>query len=479
MAKMISDMVGGVPLGETETGSAWVLKALHPADKSVLTAPMPVNETRQFASVQFDQMEVESIPSTFSTSLPWDMDIFVHRDPCLLYSFVKRQAGHADVVGYRFSTQHGVPDYDAAKSWVRLYSEKFRLTSHSFTAYFDAASTSDQGHIVCGQVEYPRMNSCAHTTGMTLDLQAHIPYTFYQDPLPTYDNIMQSTRCYQAPASMGVYAPSKLQNIGKWVSTNDTQAMLGLAETGNTFINLGDTSIYEELAPAGFYGTFPYMSMAGPDGFKPVFQQVDTSMTVVFMRGCSATSQWRTTMRWSLDFFVRPGSPYAPFVRMPPVEDHMALKMYAEVSRRMPDGFDGSHNFLGTLLPLIAKIASSVLPSVVPAISEWIGGRQEQRNQERQAGIISKSAGLGELALGRLLGPKRQLAKKHVPAFNRAMDLIRPLWQASEARKKRKVSRRGLQIDRPSAYKRSLPAPQVDEDEIEPPRRSRKIRRDD
>ena len=52
-----------------------------------------------------------------------------------------------------------------------------------------------------------------------------------------------------------------------------------------------------------------------------------------------------------MDMMVRPGTIYAPFVRMPPVEDHLAFKMYAEVSRRMADCYPSRYNNLGALIP--------------------------------------------------------------------------------------------------------------------------------
>lgn len=53
MSDAIDDLTGGIPLGESEVGKAWCLKALHPADTSVLSSPMPTYETRSLASVAF------------------------------------------------------------------------------------------------------------------------------------------------------------------------------------------------------------------------------------------------------------------------------------------------------------------------------------------------------------------------------------------------------------------------------------------
>ena len=91
------------------------------------------------------------------------------------------------------------------------------------------------------------------------------------------------------------------------------------------------------------------------DGFSDeipfVFDQMDSSITSIFYTGLASTSTLRLTMRLTMDMMVRPGTIYAPFVRMPPVEDHLAFKMYAEVSRRMADDLSVRYNNLGALIP--------------------------------------------------------------------------------------------------------------------------------
>lgn len=72
----------------------------------------------------------------------------------------------------------------------------------------------------------------------TQDTGGHVPWVFYQDPRPTYENIIQGTRCYQGHARDGFYAPSKLTNLGRWIHTNQTNGMLG--------------SMVSSVNPAGF-----------------------------------------------------------------------------------------------------------------------------------------------------------------------------------------------------------------------------------
>lgn len=385
LSGVVSNLSGGVPLGETDVGRLWCLKALHPAESSVLTAPMPVNETRQFSSVHFVQMDVQSMPATFDAAKTWDLTLYVLRDPCLLYAWAKTQAGAATVYGYTHATQYNNVTYQDGYVAVRDACEKFRITSHSMTAYFDGATETDQGHCVCGQTEFPRMNANVMFAG-TLDVQAALPMTYYQDPLPTYDNIVQATRTFQGPARAGVYAPSKLQNLGKWTTTNQGNNLFG--SSSGQFTALGRSLSYAENAITAWYNTFPYMVTGAGQPFPIVYDQTDTSMTTIFFRGISATSQVRTTMRWTMDMLVRPATVWAPFVRMPPVEDHLALKMYAEVSRRMADGYPGSYNALGALLPIIASIASQVFPFISSAVGKWIAGRQANRQARAKRGAF-------------------------------------------------------------------------------------------
>lgn len=376
LGNVVNNLAGGSSLGETDVGRLWCLKALHPAESSVLTAPMPVNETRQFSSVHFVQMDVQAMPATFDPAKTWNLTLFVFRDPCLLYAWQKTQDGAAVVNGYTFATQYNNATYSDGYIAIRDACEKFRITSHAITAYFDGASETDQGHVVCGQTEFPRMKANPMFYG-TLGVQAALPMTYWQDPPPNYDNIVQATRSFQGPARGGVYAPSKLQALGKWTTTNEGQNMFG--SSSGQFTALGRSLSYAENDLPAWYNTFPYMVTGAGVPFPIVYDQADTSLTTIFFRGISATSQVRTTMRWTMDMLVRPATVWAPFVRMPPIEDHLALKMYAEVSRRMADGYPGSYNALGALLPIIASIASQVFPFVSNAVGKWIAGRQANR----------------------------------------------------------------------------------------------------
>ena len=59
-------------------------------------------------------------------------------------------------------------------------------------------------------------------------------WVFYQDPRPEYENILQATRSYQGSARDGFYVPSKMQNIGRWCSTNQVNGMLGTHRAENS-----------------------------------------------------------------------------------------------------------------------------------------------------------------------------------------------------------------------------------------------------
>ena len=396
MPSLIDSLTGGVPLGETEVGKSWCLKALHPADTNVISSPMPTNETRAIASVGFNQMDLFQIHPSFDVNKTWDLYVFVHRDPVLLYSFAKIQQGSAPVTGFIFSKQIAqAGSYQDAYQALRTNCERFRLTSHSLTGYFDGASLSDQGHIVLGQTELPRLNA-ANWPQLSASNDAGIimPYTFYQDPPPTYELLLQTTRAYQGHAKDGFYVPSKMQNLGRWVYTNQSWLMAGSAVAGGSGVSpvpwvqfsqnreIGDQSFND------FLGTFPFTRLAVGDPAPFVFAQTDPSLTTVMYTGLSATSSVRLTMRWTMDMIVRPGTVYAPFTRMPPPEDPASLKMYAEVSRRMDDGYPSRYNNLAALLPVIGKIATMIAPTVLPRVGNWV----REKLVARRAGQLGPSA---------------------------------------------------------------------------------------
>lgn len=202
--------------------------------------------------------------------------------------------------------------------------------------------------------------------------------TFYQDPVPTYEQMLQTSRAYQGPASEGVYCPSKLLNIGQWVYTNQAYKLIGTAPAtapgaGLVPFNLYSQTQFEGDEPAAnFANSFPFT------GTIMTYAQTDSSLTTIYITGISPTSSLRLTTRWTLDITVRPGTVYAPFTKTPPTADYGALRMYTEVSRRMPDGHPSRFNNLGAILGVIGKIAMQLAPAIIPKLGEFVNRRIRQ-----------------------------------------------------------------------------------------------------
>lgn len=416
MSDAIDSLTGGVPLGETDVGKAWCLKALHPADTSILSSPMPTYETRSMASVAFNQLDLITLPATgdWDPTKTWNCKIWLHRDPVLLFSYSIEQPGIYGIRRYVFSKQIGeATTYAQAYQALRTNCEKFRMTSQSITCYFDAASQSDQGHIICAQTELPRVTAPYWpSTAPTNDTAIQMQVAFYQDPPPTYEQLLQTSRAYQGKAADGVYAPSKLLNIGQWVYTNQSYKMIGTAPTTTVpgpgvvpFKSYAQTT-FEGDEPAANFGvyTFPFTNT------EMVFGQPDTSLTTIMINGIAQSSSLRITTRWTLDVVVRPGTIYAPFAKMPPQADYNSLRMYSEVSRRMPDGHPSSFNNLGAILGVIGKVAATVAPTLISKLGSWVGDRV---NIARRAGKRSALELINQLN-GREYDRLEELMKKEV-----------------------------------------------------------------
>lgn len=402
MGDAIDSLTGGMPLGDSEVGKAWCLKALHPADSSVISSPMPTYETRSFASVGYNQLDTFQMPASFDPARVWNITFYVHRDPVLLYSWRATQINGGGLVsesGFVFSKQiNSTTTYADSYNALRASCEKFRLTSHSLTGYFDSASQTDQGHIVCGQTDLPRLNAERWRGDNPVnDMAVTMPVTFYQDSPPSYENLLQTTKSFQGHARGGFYAPSKLINLGSWVTTNQAWQLIGSAPSQSASaipFNSYATTFYEaDESMADFAGTFPYVR---PDNTYPtlmVFAQPDTSLTTIFMTNVAPTSAIRLTMRWTMDMIVRPATTYAPFTRMPPPADLNAIRMYAEVSRRMPDAYPSSYNNLGFLLPVLKSVVGTVAPAIIPRVTGWIRDRiatKRDRGGRSRLELLSK-----------------------------------------------------------------------------------------
>lgn len=429
MRSAIDELVGGRPLGETEVGKAWCLKALHPAETTVISSPMPTRETRSFATVAFQQLNLLEMPAAYDPAKTYDLTIYFHRDPTLLFSYKFAQVGAADVTGYVHSTQMANGTHYQEHMAYRSNCERFRLTSSSISAYFDGASETDQGHLVCGQTDLPRLVVPLLVPGTDLpvnDYGARLPLCFYQDDPPLMPQILQATRPYQGAANKGVYCPSKLQELGRWITTNQSFMMPGssTSTTGSTggtypFSELGGGSYFADQPYSDFYGTFPYMVPAGGGSVPRTFAQADSTLTSIFFTGVASTSTVRVTCRWTIDMIVRPGTVYAPFVKMPPVEDLGALRMYAEISRRLQDGYPSSYNNLGFLLPLISKIAGTIGPMILPRISTFFSRRIAEKQAANKTSALSIFAnaltpdeGAEAVALGQIPEAERTPAQK-------------------------------------------------------------------
>lgn len=395
MTEVLRELGGDAILGTTDAGQLWCLKALHPAQQNVQSCQCPTLENRQIVSTSYTQINNFSLPSSFDADKVWEMHIWVHRDPCILYSYTLKQAGKTEIRGYVSNTQVskgdlGLDSYDNTFAFFRDSAERLRLTSHSITGYFDGASMTDQGHVVLCQTDlnrvelpstYDAKDFIDHPDDMFQKLRGSLPFVYYQDPRCTYEQALQFPNFYQGPIAEGFYCPSKMTNPGSWIVTNDPKLMIGASNSTHT--ETETTSILNDIGkpPGGVYGanecgkfrwTFPFFIRDEPYHPKMVFDSHDPGITNIFIKGIAGTSTVRLTVRMTMDMIVRPGTSFAPFAKEPVGYDEPAIRMYYEISRRLKDGYPGSYNMLGSLLPLIGKAASFLAPIVIPNLTKYI-----------------------------------------------------------------------------------------------------------
>lgn len=430
MVRVIKGMTGGAILGTTDVGASWCLKALHPSDSNVQSSPCPVTETKSFATVAYNQLDQISIPATFDASKPWNLTVYTFSDADLLYTYIATQ-GSLNVTGFVQNRNISSTAGNFVHTTIANICERYRVTSRSNTMYFDAASTSDQGHVITGQFEMEVSSAgSVYLPVPTETIAASIPYGYYQGGPPTYDQVMSTSQSYQGRAADGCYVVMKMSEMGKWVSTNKSIYCLGTCKSNSPFYYLGLSQAFAEISAAHattLETSWPYRRYLSPGEAPPYlwFAEAYKSMAVTFFTGLSAGSSIRLVNRLTMDMVVNSGSTYAPFVKRPPEEDPLAMQMYFRVSREMQDAYPSDHNNLGALLGVVGNLAKTVLPMVIPKLGSYITNKA----------TAARTSGKGSWAdLFASDNPLTQEEMQEMREFNAIVNSGQPLTKGDIAR---------------------------------------------
>lgn len=287
--------------------------------------------------------------------------------------------------------------YQAKLTTINQNVREARLAYFGATVELQAPALSDQGTLNCVQYEVPDDDFCAcmpNTVSNAVRALKKIKVTHW-DQFASFDSIQSLPNAYTGRARDGVYTPMKLSPEDlHFRNMRCTEAVHTDYDASTTSYATDTLSITTSTSLTGPIGccrdlNIPNLAQVGTAIQDERLPRLTNRISHICVRGMAPTSSLYVTVRSGYEITVSPGSIYSPYVRNPVALDRTALDAYFGISRQLADAYPADYNSLGTLLPIIASIASEVLPSLVPKVAEvvkqlagvWKNGKERYKAQ--------------------------------------------------------------------------------------------------
>jgi hypothetical protein len=384
-----------LPMGSTESGKAWCIKALHPSD--------PLTEVRGVPDESSMSTVFLNYQSTFTLQPPgvaeptWSFDAALLPHPVNFLTTQKSYSSGATPSSTSFLNAQltGSTHTDKFATFLSMC-EKWRLAYMSVTVYQDGAALTDQGTMVACQV--PVRPRVVNGTSNLLTIGA-LSYMFLQPESeqfqerdqPMYERSQAMPNAYFNRSKEGCYLPLKLsRDAAEWKGVNDARTYIVPSEPGDAWMN--DTVWYLQrngqvnanfVAAKANYdaltGAWPYFGLkqlTRVGTWAPASGESASNFWVgeytsplcngnvghISGRGISTASTLQFFVRCGFEVQVQPSSVLSPELRLSPPHDDMALDAYYAISRELKDAYPADYNDLGKIWDVIKKAAVNTLP---------------------------------------------------------------------------------------------------------------------
>lgn len=379
-----------VPLGLTQTGRDWCIKALHPSDP--ITEVRGIPDESSCPSLLMNYQVVHTVAPTEGATGTWELDGQLLPNPLSFGCAIVNDSLGEQLVEFR-NTQI-LPSADHQHSLIEFLRtfNRWRLAYASVTIYQDGPTLSDQGTVVACQkpVELRQMNVMGlnrngPNPGLGLYAALHHAVVMGSNDYPVYSNTQAMPNAYFGRSKEGLYMPLKLTRTHqKWRSARD-------------LIYLSGGTLRDLLYPDGEMLFIPHEAMPEVPGIYP-FPSVQPlhsflngedvilagGLTSDFcnenwgdfcFRNMSVSTSLSFYFRFGFEMQVQPASPLAPHLKISPESDPAAIEAYFRVSRELKDAYPADYNDLGKIWSVISSIAKTVGPmlGVVPGVGTALG----------------------------------------------------------------------------------------------------------
>jgi len=359
-----------LPLGATETGKAWCLKALHPADPLVEVKGIPDESAVPSVFVNYQTIQVLSPPAG-TTDLSWGGTLSVIPHPVCFgtYRTVDSSVTHT-ATGVHNNTQLTGATHTDKFQFFQSEAARWRLAYMSITVVQDGADMTNQGTIVAAQkLVTPAMLNYNYSTvdpaTGNLNFVSAVPHVAAFSPadLPNYDNIQSMPNAYFNRSKEGLYMPLKLTRTHQvWHSMSDAIVpSMGSSHTGPVI----RTGLLPIPPSSSAEWPFPDNQGAGYSTLGSVTSALcnDIWGDIAF-KNVAVTTTLRVFYRAGYELQVFPGTGLTPFQSLSPKYDPMALSDYYAISRELKDAYPEDFNSLGKIWDQISGVLGTLGPVV-------------------------------------------------------------------------------------------------------------------
>jgi len=300
----------------------------------------------------------------------WSADLFFFAHPYIFGSIRTVDANGIVAWSPILNRQIDGATWQQKRQMFGALVERYRLSYLGVTAYHDASAVENNGLLACGQfMETLSCVSWSGAIGSTPQPALNRLVEVWPDAPRTFEQLQQLPNAYLGPAREGCYAPYRLSRTCQdWQSGSDPvlHANSGL---GRTF-TLSNIEVPTVNAPPDY----PY-GLAGPNknSIDMIHRRADDGVIHIAIRNISANASFTLYIRSGWEYQVLPGTTLAPFSKVSPMYDPVALTTYYRISRELKDAYPASYNDLGKLLGIIGNVAKHVIGALIPAARVPLG----------------------------------------------------------------------------------------------------------
>jgi hypothetical protein len=383
-------------LGNTVSGAAWALKALHPAAK-IQEELRGIPDADAYPCVIMEYEQVATIGPPDSTT--WSADVYGIPHPVHPMSY-KTQAGASRSIGGAVNATlvAGATTYSDYTLRFAELCHSYRMLYHSLTIDLDASGLSNNGTIVAAQFPMAiQKQNCSTFVTPSLRTQAHLIDASWVQNQPG-KLISQLPGSFSGLATDGVYIPLKLDPTAPWVNTHEMQFVIQSEElSSNNYLTAAGRVLRQPGSTTSSGDAFPFFSSVGSEPpIAPlipaygvdaqIFGDIVVPLQQKNMGVCSfynlnPSAKLTVTMRWGVEMRVPPVSTLAPAMQPSSMVDTLALEAYSDLAASLPWAYPSSYNARGQLLGMIVGAWNRMRPvlgsalSLVPHPAAKVAGR--------------------------------------------------------------------------------------------------------